>query len=93
MSFSYSPPAAIPPALTVCGNGYGGAFVTGATPTASGCAICPAGTFGSQLSQSTACKSCASVGGVSPQAGASACQNCTATQVPNANGTACISGE
>ena len=78
--------------LPVCGNGYGGSFAAGSIATPSGCAICPAGTYGSQIDQSTACKSCKNLGpqAISAMAGAASCTNCTGTSVANANATACV---
>jgi hypothetical protein len=82
------------PNSPVCADGYGGTFVTGVTATASGCVICPAGSYGSQLDHSTACKSCKSVGpqAISDHPGAPACNNCMGTTMANADATACIEG-
>jgi hypothetical protein len=68
--------------------------VAGSTATLSGCAICPAGTYGSQLDHSNACKSCKGLGpqAISAKTGAASCANCTGTSVANADATACISG-
>lgn len=76
----------------VCADGYGGTL-PGSTAFKSGCNVCSPGTFGKDLVQTAACKSCKTLGSqaVQPLPGQSSCTNCTGSDQANAAATACVS--